>query len=203
MPLMFDGLGAEAMVDEVFLVFRERLNAAIASQQERYVGQDQRRAAIMGVPYKPLILEPIPVENFHAGSIPSFVTDDDREGNYPMCVVVPGRTVPDGEDASADQYDVFNNLVAIHVFARATMSNEEGFDLVYRRSMRMAEAVHQIVKTDRDLRKMFAGVSGPVLVERSDPWTFPSQDGHGDEWVWQAVMHQYQVKNYSHTPMEV
>lgn len=203
MPSLLEGLGAEQVIDEVFLVMREQFNDALAVQQELGDVYDQQRADRLGVAWQQLLLEEVsvvpsgtefPYGNYHVGSIPSFVQTDDRVDRYPMLVVAPGRTVPDAEDASADQYDVYLNAVAIHCFARANPT--EGPEVAYRRAMRMAEAVHQVVNSTT-LRRLVSGVSGPSLVDRSEPWFFPATDGHGEDWCWQAVMHQYQVKNYS------
>lgn len=205
---MYEGLGTEEVVDEVFLVLRDSLNSAIESQQARMDEIDQERAARLGIPLERLVIEPVdvtsrpgfPFGNFHVGSIPSFVQDGDRVENYPMVAVTAGRTVPAG-DGLVDQLRVFNNAVSIHSFGRA--NPQEGPEVAYRRVMRMAEAVHQIVHGHPQLRDLLQGVQGPTLVERSEPWLFPVGDGHGEDWCWMAVMHQYQIKNYSTAPREV
>jgi len=197
MPAIIEGLGSELIVDEIFLVMREQLNDAIVYVADGMATHDQMFADRSGADYEPIVVEEVPFDNFHIGDIPSFVQTDDRVANYPMCVVMPGITVPDAENASADQYDILDTQVQIHVFARA--NPVEGPVVAYRRSTRMAEAVHRVVKTTA-LWHLVAGVSGPMLVTRSEPWFFPAEDGHGEDWCWRAVMHQYQIKNYSTTP---
>lgn len=206
MPAIIEGLGSELIVDEIFLVMRDQLNDAITDISTGMIDNDQDFAAQAGIEWvEPLNVELIdttprqgfPYGNFHIGDIPSFVQTEDRVTNYPMCVVMPGATIPDAENASADQYDVLATQIQIHVFARANPA--EGPEIAYRRSMRMAEAVHRVVKTTA-LWHLVAGVSGPMLVTRSEPWYFPAEDGHGEDWCWRAVMHQYQIKNYSTTP---
>lgn len=202
MPVLFEGLGTEEIIDEVFVTVRSRFNDMLAIQQDLGDERDKELAQRLGVDWEQVVLEEVPVEprdgfpygNYHIGSIPSFVQIEDRVDHYPMIVVMPGRTTPDPEDASADQYNIYSNAVAIHCFARA--NPQDGPEVCYRRAMRMAEAVHQLT-ISTDLRKIVSGVSGPLLVDRSEPWFFPAQDGHGEEWCWQAVMHQYQIKNYS------
>lgn len=206
MPAIIEGLGSELVVDEIFLVMREELNNAITDISDDLDSVDQAFASRAGIEYVALEMELVddtprggdfPFGNFHIGDIPSFVQTEDRVANYPMVVVMPGVTTPDPENITADQYDVYGTQVQIHVFSRANPA--EGPLVAYRRSMRMAEAVHQVVKTT-NLWHLVAGVSGPQLVQRSEPWFFPSEDGHGEDWCWRAVMHQYQVKNYSITP---
>jgi hypothetical protein len=198
MPTIFEGLGSEALVDIVFLALRDNMDDALAVQQARWDAHDQYLAAQLDMDWTQLVLEPIPLDNFHVGSIPSFVGIEDRVANYPMLVVVPGRTTPDAENAMLDQIDVYSNAVAIHTFSRA--SDAEGATIAYRRAMRMAEAVHYVVHNDTTLRSVTRGVAGPLLVERSEPWYFPPEDGHGEDWCWMAVMHQYAFRNYSQTP---
>jgi hypothetical protein len=199
MPAIIEGLGTELIVNEVYLMMRDQLNSAIAAIASSMAAFDHAYAQRMGAAYVPVQVEPVPLDNFHIGDIPSFVQTDDREANYPMVVVMPTTTVPDAENTNADQYDVFQNAIQIHSFARAMDTTDAGFELAYRRAMRMAEAVHRVVKTT-SLWHLVSGVSGPMLVTRSEPWIFPSTDGRGEDWCWRAVMHQYQVKNYSTTP---
>jgi hypothetical protein len=201
MPSVLEGLGTEAVVDEIFLVLRERLNDAIAYQQARWDAHDQARATRLGVGWEQLLIEPVEPDNFHSGVLPSFIMEDDRVEAYPLVAVTPGTTIPDAENVTFDQIDVYNNAVVVHAFGRGNPT--EGAEVAYRRSMRMAEAVHQIIHTDRSLKKIIKGVSAPQLVNRSEPWKFPAGDGHGEDWVWMAVAHQYQVKNYSQPPQEV
>lgn len=201
MPSILQGLGTEEIVDEAFLIIRDVFNGVVASQQARWDALDQRRATRMGIVIPQIIVEPVPADNFHVGSIPSFVQTDDRVQYYPMVVVTPGRTIPSAEDAAMDQYNVYQNAIAFHSFARG--NPQEGPEIAYRRAMRMAEAVHHVIHANNELRHMVAGTSGPILVDRSEPWLFPAEDGHGEDWCWMAVMHQYQIKNYSHVSEEV
>lgn len=205
MPTFYTGLGTEDLVDDMDIIFREKLNDALEIQQAIGDERDANRAARINTELLTVELEMIPPENFHVGSLPSFIRIDDKVEGFPLLATVPGRTAPDGEDAMADQYSIYQNAVSIHSFARA--NPQEGPEIAYRRAMRMAEAVHQVVCTDPLMRKTVAGISGPLAVDRSEPWYFPSNEGHGDEddmmWCWYAVMHTYQIKNYSRMPQEV
>lgn len=206
MPSVYEGIGTERLVDEVFLVMIEKFNDALLTQQAAGEQLDSERAARLGITLPPISLEQVdanqrvgfPYGNFHVGSIPSFVQTEDRVVNYPCLVVMPGRTTPDAEDAVMDHYSVLSNALVFHSFAKA--SPAEGTEMAYRRAQRMAEAVHTVVCVDNAVRRIVSGVSGPLIVERSEPWLFPAEDGHGDDWSWVAVMTQYNVKNYSMTP---
>lgn len=198
MPTYYQGLGTEDVVDDVYVVFRQRFNDALAVQQTIGDERDATRAEILGEAPVLIELESVPDANFHAGSIPSFVQTSDKASDYPMVVVKPNRTNPDPEDARQDNFNVYVSALEIHSFARARPN--EGATVAYRRAMRMAEAAHQVVRTDAAIKRKLSGVSGPVLVDRSEPWMFPAEDGHGEDWCWMAVMHLYQVRNYSMDP---
>jgi hypothetical protein len=206
MPTLLEGIGTERLVDEVFLIMLEKFNDALVVQQERGDQLEAKRSTRLGVTLPPTTLDPVdanprvdfPYGNFHVGSIPSFIQTDDRVVNFPCLVVMPGRTTADAEDAIMDNYSVLSNALVFHSFSKA--SPAEGAEIAYRRAQRMAEAVHTVVSVDNSLHRVVSGVSGPVLVERSEPWLFPAEDGHGDDWCWVAVMTQYQVKNYSMVP---
>ena len=206
MPTILEGIGTERLVDEVFLVVVETFNDALVTQQARGEQLDAERATRMGFALPPVALDPVDAEpregfpygNFHVGSIPSFIQTDDRVVNYPCVIVMPGRTTVDAEDALMDDYSVLSNALVFHSFARS--SPAEGTEVAYRRAQRMAEAVHTVIAVDNKLRRIVSGVSGPTLIERSEPWLFPAEDGHGDDWSWVAVMTQYQVRNYSMAP---
>lgn len=206
MPTLLEGLGTEEITDLVDVVMRDTINDAIAYQEERMQEHDAMRAAALGVPHVPLTVERIPPGNFHVGAIPSFVQTEDRVEAYPMLVTRNGRTTPDAEHARMDGYGVYQNALMIDTFARCDPDEAEGpqrAEIAWRRAMRMAEAVHHVICTDPRVARKVAGVAGPILVERSEPWYFMAVDGHGEDWVWVAVMHMYQIKNYSMTPQEV
>jgi hypothetical protein len=201
MPTIYEGLGTEKLVDKIVDVMRLKLNDALSYQQEIGNSYDIARAEEFELEPDTIALELVQPQNFHAGILPSFIQNNDRVENYPLVAVVPGRTAPDPEDAAADQYSVLQNAISIHSFARA--NPKEGENVAYRRAMRMAEAVHQVITTDNQVRRYVEGVSGPQVVDRSEPYFFPAGDGHGEDWCWFAVMHMYQVKNYSIAPQEV
>lgn len=206
MPAIYEGLGIEEIMDVVDVAMRERINPAIAYQDRIGKDRDQSRADRLGIPVKLVDMEPVAPDNFHVGSLPSFVqTYEDRVENYPLIAVTPGRTTPDGEDPRSDQFSVFSNAVTIHSFARAPKMEDKEWqaELAWRRAARMAEAMHQVICSDSTLASVVAGVSGPMFVDRSEPWFYPAEGDDGEDWCWIWIMHTYQVKNYSMKPQEV
>lgn len=201
MPTLYEGLGTEELLDNIDLVLRRELNTAIDYQQVSWDQHDQERATEIGKPYTQLVLEKVDPVNFHVGSIPSFVQQEDRLTYYPMVATAPGNTVPDAEDAIADQYSIFQNAVEIHAFTRANPI--EGATIAWRRAERMSEAIHQVISTDVNLRRVVAGISGPLFVRRTEPWAYPVEDGHGEDWWFYGIGRTYQIKNYSIAPAEV
>lgn len=200
MVATFEGLGTEALIDVVFAVFKEEYNTVLQKIGSEWAEWDAERVQRLGTPVETVDLEPVNPDSFHYGSIPSFVSFEDKYEQYPMAVIMPGRTIQDTEDARSDQLDVYANLVAIHLFARAQKVDEGGFNLCYRRASRMAEAAVELVKNNAEITKTFGRVKGPSMVDRTEPWVYGSaDDGTGEDWCWQAVMVQFQIKNYTTT----
>lgn len=199
MPSVYEGLGIEQLVDAVDIVLRDKFADALAYQQAKGDAHDQARAdAIEGLEWQPLVLDPVPASNFHAGSLPSFIQTDDREERYPLVATVPGRIAPDPEDITMDQLGVVQNYVSVHVFAKA-----EDPDLSFRKAVRMAEAAYQIMTRDRRICGKVQRKT-PNNVIFSEPWLFYANgEDHGRELWWFAIGTEYQIKNYIRPPEEV
>jgi hypothetical protein len=195
MPAVYEGMGIEQLVDAIDIVLRDKFAAALSYQQAKGDAHDQQRAAALGVAWVPIVLDPVPATNFHAGSLPSFIQSDDREERYPLVATVPARIAPDPEDLLMDQMGVVQNFLSVHCFAKAADPNTS-----WRKSMRMAEAVYQIVTTDRRISgKIQRKTPNNVLL--SEPWLFYANgEDHGKELWWFAIGQEFQVKNYIKPP---
>lgn len=195
MPTRIPGFAVEQIAWEIERTLLESYDDARMAVDRAAVAMDQERADLRGVAYVPIVTEPVPAENIHVGYLPSFVREDDHVGNYPLVAIEPTRVGPDAEDARQDQQDVFLDMVTIHVGAKA--SPAEGEDVVYRRTVRMAEAVFYLVRTNTRLTRILRGMSNPMQGLLSEPWKYPAEDGHGEEWWFRVCGQEYQVKNYS------
>lgn len=198
MPAVYEGLGLEPLTDLVEYVLRDKFSAALAVQQAKGEDHDLDRWVVLGNDpddFTPLVLDPVPQANFHVGVLPSFVQSHDREQDYPLVAVVPGRIAPDPEDLVMDQMGVVNNYVTIHVFAKAVDPT-----LSYRKALRMAEAVYQILTGDPRIAKKVQRKT-PNNVMFSEPWHFYANgEDHGPELWWFAVGTEFQIKNYIKPP---
>lgn len=200
MPSVYEGLGIEELVDVVLGVLRDKMDEAIAYQQTKGNARDLSNWIAIGNDpddFLATTLDAVPVSNFHAGSLPSFIQSDDRTENYPLVAVVPGRIAPDPEDVMMDQMGVVQNFVSIHVFAKASDPN-----LSWRKAIRMAEAVFQITSGDLRINKKIRKTPNNVIF--SEPWKFYANgEDHGSELWWFAIGTEYQIKNYIKSPTPV
>jgi hypothetical protein len=197
MPTLYEGLGTERICDVITVVLAKELAGAIDVHNAKGHEEDQWIANELGIPPIIVDLEPVPLGNLHVGSLPSFIQSADKPENFPLVAVTPTRTTPDPEDASMDQYSVLQNAVSIHCICKA--SPKEGPTIAWRRSERMSEAIHYVVSTNHTVRNAVAGISGPMLVDRTEPWAF-KVEGRDEDWWWFGVMRTYNIKNYSMTP---
>lgn len=198
MPAVFEGLGIEELVDLVDIVLRDKFDDALAYQQAKGDAHDLDRWVLLGNDpdeFTELLLDSVNASNFHAGSIPSFIQSGDREELYPLVATVPGRIVPDPEDALMDQMGIVQNLISIHVFAKA-----DDPQLSWRKSIRMAEAVYQIITTDNRVKGKVQRKT-PNTVIFSEPWRFYANgEDHGAELWWFATGMEFQIKNRIRPP---
>lgn len=201
-PTMYHGLGIEEVVDDLEIILIAEVNDAILVVNDRLEERDQARAARRGIPYEPLTVESIDAAHFHTGSIPSFIQREDRRQFYPLIAIVPGRIAPHPESAAMDNYDIFNDFVSVHTFAKATPEEGDKYrqaEIGYRRAVRYAEAVYHVVRTHRKLRSMLSGLTNPLQALISEPWYVTPTDGIGEDWCWLAAGAEYQIKNNSIT----
>lgn len=194
-PVRSTGFAIEQIVWEIERILLASYDDARMVIDAAAVAMDQERADLRGVAYVPIVTEPVPAENIHPGQLPSFVREDDRLTNYPLIAIEPTRVAPDAEDARQDQQNVHLDFVTIHVGAKA--SPEEAEDVVYRRTVRMAEAIYWLVRNNPRLHHILKGVSNPMTGLLSEPWRYPAIDGHGDEWWFRVCGQEFQIKNYS------
>lgn len=200
MPAVYEGLGIEELVDVVAGVLRDKMDEAVAYQQTRGNARDLSNWIAIGNDPDDFVattLDSVPASNFHAGSLPSFIQADERTENYPLVAVVPGRIARDPEDVVMDQMGVVQNFVSIHVFAKAIDPN-----LSWRKSVRLAEAVYQIITGDNRVNRKIQKTPNNVIL--SEPWKFYANgEDHGAELWWFAIGTEYQIKNYIRPPTPV
>ena len=102
-----------------------------------------------------------------------------------------------------DHLNVFRNGFTVHCLAKAAPEgdvNNTGVDaasdVVFRRAVRMGEAVHLVLYQDPTTNRMISGASNPMRGQQSLPWTY-QRNGIGPNIWFQAVGTSYTIKSYN------
>jgi hypothetical protein len=188
-------LGTEGMLDDIEIALQFEINAALQAVYDFLVPRDEARALRRGVEYVPMEPVDIPVDHFHVGNFPRMVLEEVPTDMYPYIVLAIEDAVPDAENASQDHMNVFRQALAVHSLASA--SEEEGSEVVYRRAMRMAEAVHIVMSTNTTCKRLLRGMPNPTRGQSSIPWTYRAQGRNQNRAWYQAVGLTYAIKIYT------
>lgn len=194
-PLLYkDSLGVEELLDEVEIVLQRDLNDALAVAYEQQEARAQARALRRGVPYVELPVNQVPTDHYHVGNFPSLVLEEIDKNAYPFIVLTVEDYSPDAADPRNDHMNVYRESLVVHCLAMA--SEAEGPDAVFRRAVRMGQAVWLTLTDDPTMSRVLQGASNPVRGQHSVPWTYQFQ-GRGDDWWFQAVGTQYAIQTYT------
>lgn len=190
-------LGAEEFLDviEIALVndLDEALDYAYEAQQLRDIARAERR----GLDYVPMTWDTVPPDHFHVGNFPRLTLESVPPEMYPYIVLAVEDMVPDAESASQDHVSVFRQSLAVHSLASATP--DEGSEIVYRRAIRMATAVHNVLSTNMTTAALLRGITNPTRGQSSVPWTYRAE-GKTDKKMWfQSIGLAYAIKAYTTT----
>lgn len=187
-------LGTEELLDTVEATLQRDINDTLAAIYVRKAVADEARAARRGVTYAPLTVHEIPIENYHTGNFPSLALEEVPYEEYPYIVMTIEDYAPDAEDSRQDHLDVFRQSLAVHTLAYAT--EEEGAEVVFRRAVRMSEAVYWTFVNDPVMHRFLSGLSNPTRGQHSIPWT-NQKKGRGANYWYQAVGTSYAIKTYT------
>lgn len=188
-------LGTEAMLDDIEVALQVEINPALAAVYDALAERDEKRALRRGVPYVPMEPVDIPVDHFHVGNFPRMVLEEVPGEMYPYIVLAIEDATPDSEAGSQDHQVVFRQALAVHSLASA--SNEEGSEVVYRRAMRMGEAVHLVMSTNPTCKRLLRGIPNPTRGQSSIPWTYRTNGRNQNRAWYQAVGLSYAIKIYT------
>lgn len=186
--------GVEEVLDEIEAVLIPEINPALAEVYERREQADKDRATRRQIEYVPLEYDEVPPSHFHTGNFPSLVLEEVPRDSYPYIVLTIDDYSVDPEDPRHDHMSVFRDAVAVHCLAKA--SPEEGSEVVFRRAIRMGEAVFLALASNPSMQKRLGGLSNPLRGQPSIPWTYQEQ-GLGEDWWYQAVGTSYAIKTYT------
>jgi hypothetical protein len=194
MPLSvwLNSTGTEELLDAVEEVLIENINDALAQVYARNVERDQARAMRRGVEYVALTYDEVPPDHFYTGNFPSLVLEEIPRDAYPYIVLTIEEYAPSAEDLLMDQINIFRENLVVHCLAKA--DPDEGSEIVFRRAIRMGEAVYLTLASEPSLRSALAAFSNPQRGQHSIPWTAPHK-GRGEDYWYQAVGTTYALRN--------
>jgi hypothetical protein len=190
----FQSTGVEELLEDIEAVLMRDINQALDTVYQRREPSDVLRAQRRGVPYEAIKYDYVPPSHFHIGNFPSLVLEEVPPEAYPYIVITIEDYTPDQEDARSDHVNVYRQTLATHALAKALP--EEGSDIVFRRAVRMGEAIYISLASDPHMQKLLSGLSNPVRGQHSIPWTY-QHEGHGDKFWFQAVGTNYAIKSHT------
>ena len=197
------GVGTEEILALVESAIIRDVNEALEVVYERRVPGDQARAELRGEEYVPLEYEEVPPNHVFVGNFPSLVLEEVGPEAYPYIAVTVDDYAPDVEDTRLDHVDVYRNGFTVHCLAKATPEGDinstgvdNASDTVFRRAIRMGEAVHLVLNQDPATKRMISGSSNPTRGQQSLPWTY-QRNGIGPNIWFQAVGTSYTIKSYN------
>lgn len=204
MPYLSENtIGTEELLDIIESAIIRDINDALAEIYLRREPADLARAELRGEVYVPLEYEEVPASHVWVGNFPSMVLEEIGQEAYPYIAVTPEDYTPEAEDPFQDHRDVYRSGFTVHCLAKADPVgdvNGVGIDGassdVFRRAVRMAEAVFLCLHHDPVMSRALGGSSNPQRGQHSLPWTY-QRDGVGPSFWFQAVGTTYSIKSYT------
>jgi hypothetical protein len=190
----YQSTGVEELLDVIETVLIDNINDALAEIYARRELSDIARAERRGEDYVALTYETVPPDHFHIGNFPSLVLEEVSPDEYPYVVLTIEDFVPDAEDIRQDHINVYRDALVVHCLAKS--SNDEGSEIVFRRAVRMGEAVFMVLGTDPATSRLLGTFSNPTRGQQSIPWT-SNHKGRGENSWYQSVGMSYAIKSYS------
>ncbi|HWI67538.1 MAG TPA: hypothetical protein VNS88_04095 [Nitrospiraceae bacterium] len=196
-------IGTEELLDIIESAIIRDINDALAAVYERREAGDVARAELRGEEYTPLTYEEIPPSHVYVGNFPSLVLEEVGPEAYPYIAVTPEDYMPEAEDIRLDQRHVFRSGFTVHCLVKsepqgnlAGVNIDGASDIVFRRAVRMGEAVHLVLHSDPSTSRLISGSSNPTRGQQSLPWTY-QHNGVGANFWFQAVGTSYAIKSYT------
>lgn len=201
-------IGTEEVLDAVEAVIITDINDCLAVVYERRTTPDQKRAELRGEPYLPLEYEEVPPSHVWIGNFPSLVLEEVGPEAYPYIAVTVEDYSPDVEDARLDQLNSYRVPFTVHCLAKAAPVDTDstirdqphtvdpGASDVFRRCVRMSEAVFIALGSNPETARLISGFSNPVRGQHSLPWNYQHK-GRGPNFWFQAVGTSYAIKTYT------
>lgn len=205
-PLLSENLlGTEDVLAIVESAIIRDINEALDVIYDRRAAADQARATLRGESYVPLEYEEILPSHVYVGNFPALALEEVGPEAYPYIAVTVEDYVPEAEDPRLDHTSVFRSGFTVHCLAKAEPEGEltgvnidAASDTVFRRAVRMGEAVFLVLNQDPAARRLISGSSNPTRGQQSLPWTY-QHNGVGPNFWFQAVGTSYAIKSYTNS----
>ena len=196
-------LGTEDILAVVESAIIRDINEALEVVYERREQLDQERAALRNEPYVPLEYEEIEPNHVYVGNFPSLALEEVGPEAYPYIAITVEDYTPEAEDVRQDHTSVYRSGFTVHCLAKSAPQgdlNDVGIDTasdyVFRRAVRMGEAVFLVLNQDPAASRLISGMSNPTRGQQSLPWTY-QHNGIGPSFWFQAVGTTYVIKSYT------
>lgn len=187
--------GLERITREAYILLFRNLNDELARVEEHWEPLDVEFDAIRGKEYEPRYLERLEPENFHPGYVPTLVEEDTPIAAYPAVSVMAYRAQPSGPD-ELDQVSAYRDALYIEALVKA--SPVEGEEICNSRAWRVADAINNVVMSDRTLNGTVLEVQSSPTCSISDCFTkAPNAEAYGQDWFWQGARIEYGITKYS------
>ena len=202
-PLLLENLvGTEDILAILEAAVITGVNDALQVVYDRRIEADKARAELRGEPYVPVEFEEVPPSHVYVGNFPSTVLEELGPDAYPFIAITPEDYVPEAEDLRQDHRDVYRSGFTVHCLSKSKPEGDvngtgvdHASDIVFRRAVRMAEAVFLVLNSDPNTARLIGG-SNPMRGQHSLPWTYQHK-GRGPNFWFQAVGTVYAIKSYT------
>jgi hypothetical protein len=194
LPVWQASTGTEELLDVVEEVLVRDINEALETVFARREEADIARATMRGVEYIPITYDQVPPNHFHTGNFPSLVLEEIPPDDYPYIVLTIEEYAPTPESNQMDHMNIYREALVVHCLAKADPDEVDPAELVFRRAIRMGEAVFLALASDMSLRSALSAFDNPVRGQHSIPWTAP-HNGHGPDYWYQSVGTSYALRN--------
>lgn len=183
-------LATEKIQRQAIIVLFNGLNDMINTMQSTWNVEDDEFWASLNRGEEDWYVEPVPDENFYAGTIPSLINSPIN--NYPnvcaICYVAnpPGSTDDDGE--------LYSDVLAIEVMVKSINSEQE----VNSRIQKTLDAIHMTFMDsleNRTLNNTVLKLNAPRQTV-GDVFVRREKTNRGDKWFWQGGSLEYAINKY-------
>jgi len=196
-------LGTEEILAIVESAIIHDINDALVVVYERRVEGDMARAELRGEAYVPLEYEEVPPNHVYVGNFPSLALEEVGPDAYPYIAITVEDYTPEAEDIRQDHTSVYRSGFTVHCLAKSapqgdlnSVGIDAASDYVFRRAVRMGEAVFLVLHEDPAASRLISGTSNPTRGQQSLPWTY-QHNGIGPNFWFQAVGTTYVIKSYT------